>query len=119
MPGMRAKTPKTNSEWEDLLAKHIKYLSLPAPEREYAFIKGRRFRADFAWPEQRLLVEVEGGIWANGRHTRGKGYEIDCEKYNLAALNGFTVLRYTPKMVGSGIAVNDIKFYLENTCQGN
>jgi hypothetical protein len=42
-----------------------------------------------------VAVEFEGGIWSNGRHIRGKGYARDVEKYNLAVLEGWRVLRYT------------------------
>jgi hypothetical protein len=55
----------------------------------------RRWRFDFAWPEQLVAVELEGGIWTGGAHTRGKHYQSDCEKYNAAALRGWRVLRYT------------------------
>lgn len=67
------------------------------PEREYRFHDTRRFRFDFAWPEYRLAVEIEGGIWINGGHNRGVGYSKDMEKYNLATLRGWRVLRFAPK----------------------
>ena len=70
-----------------------------APVREYRFALPRRFRFDFAWPSERVAVELEGGIWMRGRHVRGKGYEKDCEKYNLAALRGWRVLRFTRGML--------------------
>jgi very-short-patch-repair endonuclease len=67
------------------------------PVREYAFALPRRFRFDFAWPEKMLAVEIEGGLYSGGRHTRISGFIKDCEKYNLAALAGWRVLRYTEK----------------------
>jgi very-short-patch-repair endonuclease len=36
-------------------------------EREYRFHHERRWRADFAHVEARVLIEIEGGIWVNGR----------------------------------------------------
>lgn len=45
------------------------------------------------------LIEVEGGIWAKGRHSRGKGFEQDCEKYLEAVLLGFKVIRLTEKQL--------------------
>ncbi len=71
-------------------------------EEEYVFCKGRRWRFDFALPAQRIAVEIEGGIWSGGRHTRGKGFEQDCEKYNEAALLGWRVFRFTGGMVDRG-----------------
>lgn len=46
-----------------------------------------------------IAVEIEGGSWINGRHTRGKGYRNDCEKYLEAAILGWTVLRFTSDML--------------------
>ena len=45
------------------------------------------------------LIEVEGGIWTKGRHSRGKGFEQDCEKYLEAVLLGFKVIRLTEKQL--------------------
>lgn len=61
---------------------------------EYRFDKERRWRFDLAFPEHKLAVEIEGGIWISGRHTRAMGYEGDCEKYNAATLQGWRVLRF-------------------------
>lgn len=69
------------------------------PVTELKFAPGRRFRFDVAFPDQRVAVEAEGGVWTRGRHTRGKGYTRDCEKYNLASELGWTVLRYTSGML--------------------
>ena len=69
--------------------------TLPAPEREYRFAPPRLWRFDFAWPTQFVAVELEGGKWTKGRHTRPKGFQADCEKYNAAAIAGWRVLRYT------------------------
>lgn len=83
-----------------------KALSLPEPEPEYRFAPPRRWRFDYCWPSHRLAVEVEGGIWTGGRHTRGKGYLGDLEKYNRAVLDGWRVLRFTPSQVKDGTALN-------------
>lgn len=90
---------------EALLAHQIATRSLAAPEREYRFAPPRRWRFDFAWPNQRLAVECEGRIWTQGRHTRGTGFESDCEKYNTAAATGWRVLRFTRGMIESGAAI--------------
>ena len=65
-------------------------------EKEYRFHPVRKWRADYAIESIRVLIEVEGGIWTQGRHTRGKGYLGDMEKYNAATVMGWKVLRYTP-----------------------
>jgi hypothetical protein len=52
---------------------------------------------DYAWPDRKLFLEVEGGIWSNGRHTRGSGYVRDLEKYNTAAAMGWRLIRCQPR----------------------
>lgn len=71
---------------------------LPKPVAELAFAKGlgRRWRFDWAWVEWKVALEVEGGVWRGGRHTRGKGYIADMAKYSEAAILGWLVLRLTP-----------------------
>ena len=105
------------SDLEDLLAQHIQYAGLPTPEREYRFAPPRRYRADFAYPEKKILVEVQGGIYTRGAHSRGVGLERDYEKLNLAQLNGFRVFQFSRKMIESGVAVNMIEEVLNEKAQ--
>jgi len=70
-------------------------------EREFRFCD-RKWRADFAHLPSRTLIEIEGGIWSGGRHSRGSGFEQDCEKYLEAALLGWRVLRLTGKQLELG-----------------
>ena len=71
----------------------------PEPEREYRFHPRRRWRFDFAWPKERVAVELQGGIWTQGRHTRGSGYRNDCEKLNAAQFAGWRVFYITADML--------------------
>ena len=87
----------------------MRAICLPVPEREFGFHKTRRWRFDFAWPEKKLAVEVEGGTWAGGRHVRPAGFEQDCEKYGEAAILKWSVLRVTSKMVNDGRALQMIE----------
>lgn len=86
----------------------IKALNLPEPVLEYRFCEGRRWRADFCWPKKKLIVEFEGAVFTQGRHTRGRGFENDCTKYNTATLLGYRVLRFTARHVKSGQAIQMI-----------
>lgn len=70
-------------------------VTMPNPVAEYVFHNTRKWRFDFAWPSQRVAVEIEGGTYTNGRHVQPKGFEGDCEKYNAAALDQWLVLRFT------------------------
>lgn len=67
------------------------------------------FRFDFSYPKSMVAVEVEGGTWVGGRHTTGKGFESDCVKYNLAAIDGWLVIRVTAAMIADGRAVEFIQ----------
>ena len=94
------------SQLEETLDLQLRVSSLPMPvAREYRFsITGHKF--DFAWPKCRVAIECEGGSWNQGRHTRGKGFEKDCEKYNLAVLLGWQVGRFTMRMIERGDAID-------------
>jgi len=82
-------------------------------EREYRAAPPRRWRADFALVDARILVEVEGGIWVQGRHGRGSGFTKDLEKYAEFVCRGWRVLRVSPEMVRSGAALRYVERLLE------
>ena len=86
------------SKLEDKFAFFCECLKAPKHEIEYRFCD-RRFRFDFAWPDKKIAVEIEGGIYSGGRHVRGKGFENDCEKHNLAQRLGWKVYRFTSSMI--------------------
>jgi hypothetical protein len=71
------------------------------PVPEWAFHDERKWKFDYAWIGAKVALEVEGGVWTGGRHTRGKGFLADVEKYNAAALLGWRVLRCTPDTLTS------------------
>ena len=93
------------SDLEEWLLRDIKAVGLPYPETEFHFHPTRKWRADFAWPQQRILVEVEGGSWVRGRHSRAYGFEADCNKYNAAVELGWKLYRFTGSMIKSGEAI--------------
>ena len=64
---------------------------------EHSFFLGRKWRIDFAIVDMEIGIEIEGGVWTCGAHTRGKGFIEDMEKYNAAATLGWVILRFTPQ----------------------
>ena len=104
------------SELELELLSHVRAVGLPEPVREYKAIPGRKFRFDFAWVEQKLLVEVQGAIWKGGEggHSSGVGIMRDHEKNNLAVINGYRVLYVNGNTIRSGEAVTEIETALNN-----
>lgn len=103
-PSRGAKVP---SEGEATLSIHLKASNI-AFEREFRFHPKRKWRSDFHLVEKMILIEVEGGIWSNGRHTRAKGYLGDMEKYNAATALGYRIFRYSTEQVKSGMAIKEI-----------
>ena len=65
--------------------------------REYRFYPSRMWRFDYAIPSLRIAIEIDGGIWIQGRHNRPSGYVGDMEKFNAAATLGWVVLKFTPQ----------------------
>lgn len=64
---------------------------------EYRFHPTRKWRFDLAWPEKKLALEVQGGIWIQGGHSRGSGMVRDFAKENAAAALGWRILKCQPR----------------------
>jgi very-short-patch-repair endonuclease len=91
---------------------------LPEPVAEYRFAAPRRWRFDFAWPDRRVALEVEGGAFSQGRHVRGKGYKADCEKYSEAAALGWRLLRVLPSQLCTAETISLIRRTMALTQNG-
>ena len=99
------------SRAEDDLAWRLDLIGIPF-KREQIFRginSDRRWRFDFVLlpQELKIAVEVEGGVFAQGRHTRGAGFTNDIIKYNEALIMGFSVLRFTTQQI-DGAAITQI-----------
>lgn len=73
-------------------------MGLPEPTPEYRFHPVRKWRIDYYFEAngRRVGLEVEGGVWSGGRHTRGAGFVRDMEKYNAATAAGIQIIRCVP-----------------------
>jgi len=103
----------TNSYLEDMLAmmlddNKIKYI------REYKFKDDRKWRFDFVLPDYKLAIEIQGGIYIMGRHSRGRELENEYEKFCEAVLLGWYIMPFTPRMVTKGIAIAYITNFIKN-----
>jgi very-short-patch-repair endonuclease len=101
------------SPYEVRLELWLSNANLPPFETEHHFARdvGRRFRLDFAWPNYRVGVEVDGGArlvryQVNPRTGRSQpvavgrhGQASDLSKLNLAAELGWRILRFNPEMM--------------------
>jgi len=85
---------------------------LPSPVREFRFHDVRKWRFDYAWPREKVALEIEGGVWTGGRHTSGAGFVKDVEKYNLATVAGWRVLRCMPSTLKSAATLLHVRLAL-------
>jgi len=93
------------SALEDTFAFQLNAAGLTGYVREYQAIPGRKFRFDFCFKRERLLIEINGGTYNGGSHGRGVGINRDYEKHNLAVINNWRVLSFDTKQVKSGAAL--------------
>lgn len=77
--------------------------------KEYQFHPTRKWRFDYAIPEHKIALEVEGGVFTNGRHVRPQGFLGDVDKYNCAALMGWRLFRVTPDTLYRTRTINLLK----------
>lgn len=99
-------TERQQSALEKLFAEQIMAAGLPQPVREHEAVPGRKFRSDFSYPDLKIALEVDGGIWLKkSRHATGTGITSDCEKMNWMTSLGWRHLRVTAAQIKSGEAI--------------
>jgi very-short-patch-repair endonuclease len=91
------------SQLEHALAFQLHYFEKLDAVRELRFAPPRRWRFDFAFPPERIAIEVNGAL-GRGRHSRLAGQEADYEKLNAALELGWRVLVYGPTAIRDGTA---------------
>lgn len=82
---------------------------IEAPVREFKFHESRGWKFDYAWPDLRIALEVEGVVYQKGgqlggRHVHASGFREDTHKYGEAFRLGWTLLRVLPEQLSSGLA---------------
>ncbi len=99
------------SRWEKTFEFQLKYHEIPPHISQFKFHETRKWAVDFAWPNHRIIVEIEGGIWIKGGagHSHPISIERDIEKYNQVSLYGYRLFRFTDKEIRSGAAINLLK----------
>ena len=102
---------------EALFEAQLRGARLPPWVRQHRLTPARQWRLDFAWPSLLVALEIQGGTWVQGGHSRGLGYEADCDKANAATLLGWRVLRVTSNQVWDGRALEVLRAAL-GPCTG-
>lgn len=92
------KGPKgRKSHGNAVFAAFLSAAGLPAPIAEYQFHPTRRWRLDYCWRAELVALEVQGGIFRQGRHTRGTALLAEWEKLNTAAGLGYRFIFVQPR----------------------
>lgn len=81
---------RTPSVLESRFGRLVRAAGLPRPAAEYPVLEGA-YRLDFAWPEVRVAVEVDG----YRHHSSWGDFQHDRRRQNDLVLAGWTVLRFT------------------------
>lgn len=105
--GSEMRRAQGNDDFSLMLSQQLKTQVL----KELQFDAKRKFRFDYAIPEFRIAIEIDGG----GRHNRAQGFIKDMEKMNLAAAQGWRVMHFTPQQQYSMLTVQSIKDALQWT----
>jgi len=63
---------------------------------EWYFHPERKWRFDYALPELKIAIEIDGGLFTGGRHSGGMGQYKDFQKLNSASELGWLVFHYIP-----------------------
>ncbi len=83
---------------------------LSQPLLQFRPIPGRKWRVDFCWLAERVVCEVEGGLYqAASGHRSFEGVTRDIEKMNMLQLAGFRIIRVTAAMIANGEAIELIR----------
>jgi very-short-patch-repair endonuclease len=84
----------TESELEELLLELLRDAKLPVPQRQAYIDPGDDeplIRADFAWPDRRLIIETDGGRY----HGTDRAFEHDRRRDQRLMIAGWRVIRIT------------------------
>lgn len=109
-PSAEPKAKQEPSEIEESFNAQIIAAGLPDPKREHPYLIGSRHRLDFAWPDRKIGVEVQGQV----HRIKGR-FQADIEKRARGLLQGWRILEVSGKEVRSGQAIEWLKQLLENT----
>lgn len=110
----REKENAAGSPLESRFAMLWSGLGGPPLEREVMLCnsgpKPRRWRVDFLERSSRSVFEIHGGIYSQGRHTRGDGFTEDCVKNNAHVLSGYRYFTLTAPMIRTEVLQELIEF---------
>lgn len=95
----------SKSKLENQFKEQLRQSGIELSEEQYIFHPTRKWRFDYAFPDQKVAVELHGGTWVQGRHTRGIGFQKDREKMNEAVMLGWRVVEATKEQLEEGMCL--------------
>ena len=98
---------------------YFKSCGLPPPIIEYRFYLGRRHKSDFAWPTEKVALEVQGGVYTGQAHGSITGILKGIEKDNLYSMAGWLQLKCLPNTLLKQDTVNMIQRCLSKRTNEN
>lgn len=119
--------PPRESRLEAEAALLVMAANLPQPERNYPLgcEIGRKWTIDFAWPEHRIGLEIDGGaiihrrvngrvIAIPGRHHSEAGRRRDMIRDAYAMLTGWRIFRADAAILRAGLALDWVRLALHS-----
>lgn len=104
--------PRTvKRDYKEELRDQLRVTGIPDPDTEFRFHPVRKWRFDFCWPDKKIAVEYQGGIYSQGKqgHQTTSGISRDCVKFSTAASMGWRLLPINAGMVRDGTALDLIR----------
>jgi hypothetical protein len=121
----------SKSQYERHVEWQLSAAGVPAWEKEFRFAleQGRQYRWDWAWPAEKVALELDGGRFLGRGGAAGAmskraplGYHGSVEDYrkrNLGNLLGWTILTYNPEQLRTGELVTELMLALEFKRRGS
>lgn len=103
------KKTKNNFKLTDVLKMALFHAHGLYPEYEVQFAPPRKWRFDYCFQTQKLAIEVQGGLFVQGRHVRGAALLKEHEKLNEAAIRGYRIIYCQPKDFETGAVFELVK----------
>src|SRR5262245_430569 len=102
----RVKPRTVRRDYKKEFLDQLHLAGLPTPEAEVAFASPRRWRFDWAFKDQQIAIEYQGGNYTGkGGHNTVKGLRNDYEKFSEAAIRGWLLILIDSGSVRDGRAV--------------
>ncbi|MBL8474408.1 MAG: DUF559 domain-containing protein [Rhodocyclaceae bacterium] len=102
-PAAPKTTVRQDTRSEAEFHRRLVALGVPEWERNHRIDRSRRYEADFAWPDRKIAVEIDGQA-----HCIRTNMARDRRKDQWVRSIGWVLLRYCPEQVADGTAAAEV-----------